>query len=131
MLTVVLHTPGIKNYYYLNLQLSIALKQSTFIVSSPNVRANPCYVFSLSIWHLLLQLTSMHSPWAADTEVHVNYQSDRAPAPGWAAPPARDVSIQDNDETSLQFGMSRINLIFLIPSVKLGLTHPPCRCALC
>lgn len=91
VLTVVLHTPGIKNYYYLNLQLSIALQQSTFIVSSPNVRANPCYVFSLSIWHLLFQLTSVHSPWAADAPVHVNH-GVTGPCPPEPAPPAPELS---------------------------------------
>lgn len=112
VLTVVLHTPGIKNYYYLNLQLSIALKQSTFIVSSPNVRANLCYVFSLSIWHLLFQLTSMHSPWASGTKVHVNYGSDSAHARQViSSPPSLDGSIPDDNEIFPAFCMSRINLI--------------------
>lgn len=107
VLTVVLHTPGIKNYYYLNLQLSIALKQSTFIVSSPNVRANLCYVFSLSIWHLLFQLTSMHSAWASGTKVHVNYRSDSARARRViSSPPSLDGSIPDDNETFPAFCMS-------------------------
>lgn len=57
------HCLGRRQYKDFNLLLSTSLKQSTFSVSSPNVRGRCRHSVPSSMWHLLDRFMSF-GPWA-------------------------------------------------------------------